>query len=39
MRAFVPLDVPRLLAGNGVSLARAFRKRIFADSCAQADAA
>jgi hypothetical protein len=40
MRAhFVPLDAPRPLAGNGVSLARAFRKRIFADSCAEADAA
>jgi hypothetical protein len=36
---FVPLDAPRPLAGNGVSLARAFRKRIFADSCAEADAA
>jgi adenylate cyclase len=30
---------PRPLAGNGVSLARAFPKRIFADSCAEADAA
>jgi hypothetical protein len=39
MRAFVPLDVPRPLAGEWASLAWAFRRRIFADSCAQADAA
>jgi hypothetical protein len=38
MRAhFVPLYVPRPLAAEWASLVRAFRKRIFADSCAEAD--